>query len=466
MTDLNVIPLEDNFHTTLAQSWDGSSGTVYVNDTPNFTFPSGVTTYIVVNPGKTNMQVAEIDAYDSALWTMDVTATSVNSSAWVAYSAQSHSVGSIVRISDNYQFWEDIRTAINSKVDSNDQIDFDYYATVAARDAAIPSPTIGKDYAYCLDTDLLYQYTGSGWVAFETGTVTANASTTVSGKVELATTAEFTAGTDTGGTGASLSVLPSDIQASKQSGEATYAGASAVGTDAYAVTMTPTLTAYTTGMEISFLADVANTWACTIDIDTLWATSIKTLDGEDPKDNAIRANQIVSLKYDGTNMILQNETIEMATDAEFYTWTDQTRYANAYQIMSLFQIVAWSNVFASADTERSVLWVTYTKVKEITIEKAWTYTIDFDLRNWWSNTWYGRVYKDWVAFGIEQSQATDTYTTKSENLTFAAWDLCQLYLKHSWAWGTAYAENFRVKWALEVDPEGIPDAYIGTVDTD
>jgi hypothetical protein len=33
--------------------------------------------------------------------------------------------------------------------------------------------------------------------------------------------------------------------------------------------MTPTLTAYVTGMNISFKADVANTGACTIDVDGL-----------------------------------------------------------------------------------------------------------------------------------------------------------------------------------------------------
>ncbi len=50
MADLTVYPLEDDFETTLSQAWDGSTGAVYVNATPNFTFPSGVTTYIVVNP--------------------------------------------------------------------------------------------------------------------------------------------------------------------------------------------------------------------------------------------------------------------------------------------------------------------------------------------------------------------------------------------------------------------------------
>jgi len=156
---------------------------------------------------------------------------------------------------------------------------------------------------------------------------------------------------------------------------------------------------------------------------------------------------------------------EILTDAEFYTGIDTTRLPTATQIMSMYSIVAWTNLFASADTERSVLWTTYTKVKEITILKTGTYTIEFEIRNWGAGTGYWRVYKTWVAFWTEQTQATNTYTNKAENLAFVAWDLCQLYLKSSWGWWTGYWQNFRVKWAVAVNPEWIPDAYIGTVVT-
>jgi len=116
MADLTKYPLQDNFETTLAQVWDGSASTVYVNGTPTFTFPSGITTYIVVNPGKTNMQVREITDYSAANGTFTISATAIKSGAGSTYSEQTHSVGSIVRISDNYQFWEDIATSLISKL--------------------------------------------------------------------------------------------------------------------------------------------------------------------------------------------------------------------------------------------------------------------------------------------------------------------------------------------------------------
>jgi hypothetical protein len=62
MSDLNKIPLIDFFETTLAQQYTGGLGTVYLNEVPTFTFPSGVTCYMVVNPGRSNMQVVEIDS--------------------------------------------------------------------------------------------------------------------------------------------------------------------------------------------------------------------------------------------------------------------------------------------------------------------------------------------------------------------------------------------------------------------
>ena len=63
------------------------------------------------------MQVAEINAYDANAGTLTVSNITVNKGASDAYSQQPHAVGSIVRISDNYQFWVDIQTAINSKLD-------------------------------------------------------------------------------------------------------------------------------------------------------------------------------------------------------------------------------------------------------------------------------------------------------------------------------------------------------------
>ena len=66
------IPLQDWFETTLAQPWNGQVGAMSINNAPAFTFPSGITTYVVVNPWKTYMQIAEINAYNAGAKTITV----------------------------------------------------------------------------------------------------------------------------------------------------------------------------------------------------------------------------------------------------------------------------------------------------------------------------------------------------------------------------------------------------------
>lgn len=442
MADITKYPLIDKFETTLAQSWDGSTGDVYLNTLPTFTFPSGVTTYIVVNPGKSNMQVAEINSMNSNDVTVNVTSIDVDKWAWTSYTAQSHSVGSVVRISNNYQFWKDVVDSVNSKVDTNDQIDFNYYSDATARDADIPSPTVGKDYAFLADTWLLYYYGSGWWTAFDTGTAVSNASETVAGIVEQATTAEMTAGTETGDTGAKLFTSPDVIQASIQSWEALYAWASSVWTDAYAVSLTPAITAYTTGMSIIFKADVANTGACTIDVNSVGVKSIKTVDGNDPQDGAIRVGQLVQLVYDGTNFVMQNEDsatttnkgiVEKATPTETLNGTAD-KYPDAKEISDTWwtEIVAWdSNTLATSSATVDSNWssnASYEKKREIEVDAAWTYKANWSIEGNWSNVSVkSRIYVNGSAVSGEFDAGGDSLISYSYDVTVSAWDLVQLY---------------------------------------
>jgi hypothetical protein len=86
----------------------------------------------------------------------------------------------------------------------------------------------------------------------------------------------------------------------------TYGGASAAGSDTYAVSLTISPGAYAAGNRFQFIADVDNTGACTLNINSLGAKSIKLADGNDPFDGAIQASSIADVIYDGTNFILLN----------------------------------------------------------------------------------------------------------------------------------------------------------------
>jgi len=211
MSQLTNIPLQDNYKSTLSQAWDGNVWTIYVNTVPSFTFPSWVKTYICVDPWKTNMQVARISAYDATLKTITVDNITLDKGNGVAYTAQTHTVWSVIEISDNYQFREDILTAINSKVNTNStDTDTWKFANATARDAYFTSP-VNWNTAYLTTEWYWTDYIAWAWVSRATGS-TPNASTTVAGKVEKATSWEVTAWTATGWTGAELFVWPAELK--------------------------------------------------------------------------------------------------------------------------------------------------------------------------------------------------------------------------------------------------------------
>lgn len=207
---LATLPLIDNYSTVLSQSRNGAVGTIYVNTVPTFTFPAWVTTYIVVDPGKSNMQVAKISAYDATLKTITVSSVTVDKGNWVAYTAQSHSVGAKVRISDNYQFRADIKTNMDLKVTTNSaNTDTGSFADATARDAYFSSPANGMS-AYLVSPGKRTDRVAWSWTDRATNV---NASTTTAWAVEISTQAEQSAGTDTGWSWASLVSTPSVINA-------------------------------------------------------------------------------------------------------------------------------------------------------------------------------------------------------------------------------------------------------------
>jgi hypothetical protein len=131
--------------------------------------------------------------------------------------------------------------------------------------------------------------------------VHSTATDTGEGVVERATNAEVVAGTDT-----TRYAAPDDIAKVVQSGGYVYA-ADAEASDTYVISMTPTLAAYTTGMEVNFKANTANTGAATLNIDSLGAKTIVKRGASTLADNDIKAGQIVTVVYDGTNFQMQSQ---------------------------------------------------------------------------------------------------------------------------------------------------------------
>lgn len=101
-----------------------------------------------------------------------------------------------------------------------------YYATLAARDAAIPSPVSGKYSAFTLEEGIWRDYDSSGRSARQGGT-TVNATEAVAGKMQASTLAHMTAGTRTGVSGALNAATPDYLSQVIQAGSRLFAGTNA-----------------------------------------------------------------------------------------------------------------------------------------------------------------------------------------------------------------------------------------------
>lgn len=166
-----------------------------------------------------------------------------------------------------------------------------------------------------------------------------DATLTVKGIVEIATTAEIDAGTSTGGTGASVVARPDQLAASiygtrlptageksalvgdntdiavgsgnkymtqtgYQKGAEVYA-ASTTGNDTYVVTLSPVPTSLVNGMTIRFKPDTANTGAATLNVNSLGALSIVTGLNTALATGDILANQVCEVIYNSTGTVWQ-----------------------------------------------------------------------------------------------------------------------------------------------------------------
>lgn len=205
MTDIQNYPKQSNYETTLAGPITASqTAGIEVITQPGYT-PTGETIRVtVLNP-------KGVEHFTCTGWTDGVFTGVVRGLPLYtggASSARAHGAGIKVIIGNPWQLYDDMATAINSKLDETDGVAVTpgkvaVYASLAALNAAYPTPANGKE-AYCTAEGKFYDSIGGAWVARESGGTFANMSETVAGKGEAATLAEQGAHTETGGTGALL----------------------------------------------------------------------------------------------------------------------------------------------------------------------------------------------------------------------------------------------------------------------
>lgn len=115
--------------------------------------------------------------------------------------------------------------------------------------------------------------------------------------------------------------------------------------------------------------------------------------------------------------------------------------------VSAAEYVVGDILILSADVQSSSPPATYTKKKEIRIATGGALRIKFDLYG--TSVTYGingRIYRNGVAIGTEQSNTEASFTTYSEDIDgWSNGDLCQFYVKYiSQTHVNSKAKNFRI----------------------
>ena len=176
----------------------------------------------------------------------------------------------------------------------------------------------------------------------------------------------------------------------RQPGYGTTAGSA----NTYTLTLSPAPT-YVDGLAVSVKINVTNTDASTININSLGAKTIKAPDGANVAAGDLLLNSVYSLRYNGTNFILQGKGGVVLTGN-----------IGNYSLTGHFSEIAKAHTFFPTVG-------VYEKVAEIKIKIAGSFTIKFDAR-YSDYLFYARLYKNGVAIGIETALSTG-YATFSEN---------------------------------------------------
>lgn len=282
------------------------------------------------------------------------------------------------------------------------------------------------DIVYDTTDGVHYQYIGGAWATFATGSV-ANASTTAAGKIEIATSAETIAGTDTGGTGAFLSVLPSDQAKNIQSSTFVYA-TSPTGSDTYVITYVPALPSLTQWMRIRARFTTPNVWACSLNPNGIGDTNIKLIDWTDPLNWDITTGVDYDFIYNGTNLVLQQVPLR-STTSDVTTGTNTLKYTTPAQMAS--RTATSQGVFtraanASSNTQTITHGLPATP-RKVRMSAKWVLatngnvSCDSDGTYNWTNT--NAIYRE---NGNGWTSASSTDTTNIVHITNTPWAISQV----------------------------------------
>jgi len=235
----------------------------------------------------------------------------------------------------------------------------------------------------------------------------------------------------------------------------------ATGTNAKTITLNPAPGSYYDGLCFAFKNITENTGAVTIDVNGLGAKAVKKPNGNDVAAGNLKAGSIYTLRYNGTNFILQgSDSAGNAMPADVLagktfsndagpdqvgtmpnrgaviitpSWTAeqaiQDGYHNGSGKVKPAQVTVGDSVVYYNFTESFVSSSTYTKVYAALVKMGGTYRVKFTIRATTGTIAYGKIYVNDVAVGTEKYNDSETYIEVSDDVTVVANDNIQLYVR-------------------------------------
>ena len=327
MSSLSNIPKQSYFSAQLQSPIEAAQTTgIILTSVPAYT-PSGETVFFnILDAGR--VETISATGWDLVTKELSGVVRAVATYTGETATAYSHGSGVTVVLSDDWKYFEAVQTAVNSKFDttggtitgatsfSGASTTFRIPNLTTAQKTAIASPANGM-LVYDTDTGEFQYYDGGAWLSVGTSAIP-NASETVAGIVEEATVAQLNAGTDAGETGARLFFPPSKIATAIQDSKFIYALTTGAA-DAYVLTPTPAITAYTAGQLFLAKIHATNTTTSTANISGLGVKTIKKNNDRDLEAGDLEAGQIAIWGYDGTNLQLLSLTGTGLTTAQVNT---------------------------------------------------------------------------------------------------------------------------------------------------
>lgn len=132
--------------------------------------------------------------------------------------------------------------------------------------------------------------------------------------------------------------------------------ADAGSTDSYVISVLPVPTSYVTGDTYIFKANTINTGACTLNVNSLGAKTIKKIGTTDLSDGDIKAGQIVIVVYDGTNFTMLNESKRgFASGATTQAISSTTTLTIPHGLAGIPRLVKLTGIYANSTLTTTVI---------------------------------------------------------------------------------------------------------------